>query len=248
MKRDHDELSDDENLDEAPSSSRPRIEEEVDILKHFQSNLASDENLNNHINKRLFETQKQYFTVYMEKLMYQIPMGKNLVEIVRGKENNFEYMFTAAKSIIQSQMNVKKIKSLHAVFDMVYGIGFRFIHEKLVSPSLTHMVNREGLDRAYEAYTKSNNVDEDSSTLLEMQSLLYCIQETIDKNESVRVPNPLYGRVIGQFKSLSDYVIALLMHASTMKTRVEQNTEEEREELTNVVLFPPTVEYSRGEP
>lgn len=215
MKRQREE-SDEE---EEPSTSRARVEE-VDILRDLQNNLSNEQDLNKHINNRFKETEQQYWTVYMEKLMKQVPMGKNIVEIVSGKENSFEYMFTASKSLIQSRNNVRRIKSLHAVFDMVYGIGFRFVHEKVIAPSLSHVVKPSVLNGAYERFAKCKAMDEDE-TMLELQSLLYCIQETLNKNKPFDIPNPLYTRMVEQLKGLSEYVVALLMHASVPREDVE---------------------------
>jgi hypothetical protein len=213
MKRKRSEETDDETFPER------------EILTDLQLDLRDDSILNDQINQRLYETQKQYFTVYMEKLMKQIPMGEKLVEIVRGKENNFEYMFTAAKSIIQSQMNVTKIRALHAIFDMVYGVGFRFLHEKIVTPALQNVLSHEQCQKAYKQYsmTQKRERENESSTMLEMQSLLYCIQETINNHETVQIRNPLYNRMMEQFKGLSEYIYELLLGVSTQMTPPDES-------------------------
>lgn len=207
MKRPHD----GDDLEE-PSTSMPKLDEiskEANILQDLQTNLMKED----HIEKRLFETQKQYFTVYMEKLMHQIPMGKDLVNIIMRGTNEFEYMFTAAKSVIQSQMRIKQIRAFHAVFDMVYSLVWRYVHEKVVSPTLTKVVSSKQLNMAYEKYQSCSKTEEDGS-VIEMQCLLYCIQEMLENEETVKIPNPLYSRFTQQMKAMSEYVIALLISMS----------------------------------
>lgn len=213
MKRPHD---DEEVLEGEPAATVPRIEkkEEVHILQDLQTNLLKDD-LNSHIEKRLFETQKEYFTVYMEKLMHQIPMGENLVNIIqnRGGPNEFEYMFTAAKSVVQSHMRVKQIKAFHSVFDMGYNLMWRYVHEKVISPALIKILTNRQLNLAYEKYQICSKMEEESS-VIEMQCLLYCIQEMLENQETVKIPNPLYSRFTQQLKAMSEYVIALLVSMS----------------------------------
>lgn len=215
MKRDRED--DDSSNDDEPATKL--CVDESQVLRHLQEKLAKEDEANEFINRRLYETQKQYYTVYMEKLMKQIPMGEQLVQIVSQlgeiqQDCGFEYTFTAAKSAIQSSMRVKQIKAFHAIFDMVYGVGIRYVHDKVVTPALVTVVKPEHLDHAYDMYKKCTVTEEDQS-VLELQSLLYCIQEDIDKRETCRVPNPLYSRLTQQMKAMSEYVIALLTAAAT---------------------------------
>lgn len=223
MKRRHES----DNLEDEPEASIPRMEEEevcqeTHILQDLKTNLLKGGDLNTSIEERLFETQKQYFTVYMEKLMHKVPMGEDLVKIIKGGSNEFEYMFTAAKSVIQSQMRVKQIKAFHAVFDMVYGLMWRYVHEKVVSPTLEKVLNSRQLERAYEKYQECSKTEEEGS-VVEMQCLLYCIQEMLESQEPVKIPNPLYSRFTQQMKAMSDYVITILVSLSKPTNGDEQD-------------------------
>lgn len=213
------EVEEEKTVEEHDASSK-----ETSILKNIQANLLKGD-LNNHIEKRLFETQKQYFTVYMERLMNKMPLGKDLVNIISSREgpNEFEYMFTAAKSLIQSQMRVKQIKAFHAVFDMVYGLVLRYVHEKVVSPALLKILSQKQLQLAYEKYQNCSEAEEDG-TETEFQCLLYCIQEMLENKETVKIPNPLYSRFTQQMKAMSEYIIALLVSMSKPEVATNINT------------------------
>lgn len=206
---------------------------ETHILQELQENLLKGD-LNSSIEQRLFETQKQYFTVYMEKLMHKVPMGEDLVKIVKGGANEFEYMFTAAKSVIQSQMRVKQIKAFHAVFDMVYSLMWRYVHEKVVSPTLDKVLSSAQLHRAYERYQACSKTEEEGS-VVEMQCLLYCIQEMLESQEPVKIPNPLYSRFTQQMKAMSEYVITILVSLSKPSVPEGVDTEAETSEEEQLI-------------
>lgn len=212
--------------EEEKGEEEGRREEET-ILQDLHNQLLKGD-LNSQIEKRLFETQKEYFTVYMEKLMHKIPMGEDLVKIIQnqGSHHGFEYMFTAAKSVIQSQMRLKQIKAFHAVFDMVYGLMWRYVHEKVVSPTLQKVMSAQQLNGAYEKYQRCSNTEEEGP-VMEMQCLLYCIQEMLESQEPVKIPNPLYSRFTQQMKAMSEYVIAILVGLSKPSTGEHSSSSKE---------------------
>lgn len=245
MKRSHDET------DVDIPSSKPKLEESVqetkqenaDILHDLHSRLLKDnDQLNNHISKQLLEAQKQYFSVYIQTVMDKIPMGRDLVKIVNemGGGNEFEYTFTAATSIINSLMKVSQIKTFHAVFDMVYELIGKYAHEKVISPALGNVVPPDRLEMAFEAYQQYAKAEEDKS-VLELQCLLYCIQEIMEKEETLQIPNPLYSRMTQQMKAVSEYVITLLVSLATkhknnpevVNPETEFVTHQEKEVLPN---------------
>lgn len=223
-------LEEEDLENESTTSKQTRLENEEDaipeetfILKDLQANLMKGD-LNDHMEKRLFETQKQYFTVYMERLMNKMPLGKDIVNIITNRDgpNEFEYMFTAAKSLIQSQMRVKQIKAFHAVFDMVYGLVLRYVHEKVVSPALLKILSHKQLQLAYEKYQNCSETEEDGSET-EFQCLLYCIQEMLENEETAKIPNPLYSRLTQQMKAMSEYIIALLVSMSKPEAQTNKS-------------------------
>lgn len=190
--------------------------QEKDVLKHLQSNLKLNNNqFNEYINKRLFQTQKQFFRVHLEKIMKEVPMGFEIVKIVKSLEKDcdgFEVMYTAAKTLVQSQTKVIYMKSFDAVFNMVHSLICRYVHEKLVTPVLLKQCNtsEEQLSRAFQVYQKHSQAD-DNKALLELQCLLYTIQEVLDKNETVKIPNPVVSRCTQQMKAVAEYVVSLML-------------------------------------
>lgn len=222
MKHPHEEINGEE-----PETSQPRMEEiETKILQELQANLMKG-NLNRQIEERLFQTQKNYYAKYIEKTMYEIPMGTEIMKIIQSfKEgenetefDEFEYMFTAAKSILQSEVRIKQINAIRAVFGMIYNLIGRYIHENVVSPSLNSILSKEQLKMAYEKYQHSAKPDEESAEV-KMQSILYYVNEMLESHQAVKVPNPYYSQATQQIKAMCDYIIALLIAVAKPRTEM----------------------------
>lgn len=227
-KRECDEDSE-EDIPEYISHKRIKKEpDDLEILHDLQTGLTkSDDDLNDHINEQLCHTQKQYYLAYMEKLLNQNPMGQEIVNIVKNmkKGNEFEYMFTAAKSVVQSQMKLKQIKALHAVSDMLSNLVFRYVHENVVVPALSKNSTSEHLKQAYFAYQKNSECTDDNT--LEIQCLLYTISNMQEKKEPTKIVNPLYSNFTQKLNGLSQY-ICFLMRVKCLPP--EENEEQEKKE------------------
>lgn len=180
----------------------------ANVLEDLQRKLKEPD----HVNEQLINTQKQYFTMYLEKLMHKIPLGKSVIETVRknGDVDNFMYMYTASKTIIQSILLVKQTKATKAVVDMFASIACRYVHEKIITPMCAEYVQTEQLKRAYQAYQASMKAEEDDAEL-EMRCLLHTIHELLEKDVNVyKSVNPFKAQLTQQLKAVSDYTVALL--------------------------------------
>ncbi|GFY67241.1 uncharacterized protein TNIN_228401 [Trichonephila inaurata madagascariensis] len=154
MKRqDETKLEEEESDDECLSPKIVR-REETDILQDLQKGLIETDK--DSINWELLDTQKQYFIIYMKKIMHQIPMGKSVIETARknGQENNFMCMYAA--SIIQSLMNVKQSKAIKSVVDLIFGGACRYVHETVISPMLNNVVHNVHLKRVCQSSVNKN--------------------------------------------------------------------------------------------
>lgn len=211
MKRHHDE---DESSDSESDSPKIMRTQETAILQDLQKGLTQTDN--DSINNQLLNTQKQYFTMYMEKLMNQLPMGKDIIATIHknGQADDFMYVYTASKTIIQSIMTVKQHKAMKSIVDMVAGIVCRYMHDRVISPMLQPVIQDEHLKRAFHAYQSSIQQEENDNEL-EMRCLLHCIHQTLKKDQySVELVNPLYAQMTQQMKAVSDYVVTLLISVS----------------------------------
>lgn len=208
MKRDREDSSE-ESDDEQPL---PKHLKTTFVLEDLHRNLKEPDN----INQQLMDTQQQYFTVYMEKLMNQIPMGKAVIDVVRknNKSDDFIYMYTASKTIIQSLLTVKQTKATKAVVDMVAGVMCRCVHENFICPMLNPVLHDEHLKAAFHAYQNCVRKEEDDAEL-EMRCLLHTIHQLLEKEQdAITLPNPFKAQMTQQMKAISEYVVALLLSIS----------------------------------
>lgn len=187
---------------------------ETNILKDLEKGLVEQDG--DTLNQQLIETQKQYFTMYMEKLMSEIPMGKAIVESINksGHENDFMYIYTASKTIVQSLMSVKKHKALKSILDMVAGIACRYMHCQVVTPMLRPMIEEEHLKNALQAY-QANVKQEENDSEIELRCLLHTIHQILEENQhSIQLVNPFQAQMTQQMKAISVYVVTLLTSIS----------------------------------
>lgn len=213
-----------ESEDDVPTSKVMRMEES-DILQDLEKNLNLPDN--KELSQQLLQTQKQYFTMYMEKLMHSIPMGKAVIETIQknGQAGDFMYMYTACKTIIQSLMNIKQSKAIKSVVDMLAGIMCRYVHERVVTPMFQTMIHSNHLKRAYQAYQSSVKVEENDAEL-EMKCLLHCIHEVLDKEEEhcIKLVHPFKSQLTQHMKAISEYVVALLVSVTEPMKAPEAKT------------------------
>ncbi|GFT75886.1 uncharacterized protein NPIL_18961 [Nephila pilipes] len=149
-------------------------------------------------------------------------MGKAVIETVskNGQSNNFMYMYTASKTIIQSVMSVKQSKATKSVVGMIARIACRYVHDKVVSPMLNNVVHNDHLKRAYQAYQDSGKKEE-NDVELEMRCLLHCIHEVLDRDEHcIKLVHPIHAQMTQQMKAISEYVVALLVSMTDPKENV----------------------------
>ncbi|GBN19725.1 hypothetical protein AVEN_261802-1 [Araneus ventricosus] len=184
---------------------------------------------NEALNRQLMETQKQYYAMYLEKLMHAIPMGKAIIETIEknGRAGDFNYMYTASKTIVQSLMTIQQSKAIKSIVDMVAGVMCRYMHERVIVPMLQTVVHNTQLRRAYQAYQASVNREENDAEL-EMRCLLHCIHEELEKekDQCFNVVNPFKSQLTQHMKAVSEYVVALLVSV-TEPVRVPERKENE---------------------
>ncbi|GBM53887.1 hypothetical protein AVEN_64815-1 [Araneus ventricosus] len=129
---------------------------------------------------------------------------------------------------------------------MVYGLFWRYMHETVVSLSLSKMIPPRQLKESYDTYQKFI-LNEEEGNEFELQCLLYCIQEEMERENPSKIPNTLYSCLTQQMKAMSPYVITLLVSVSlpnvvkpstetTPSVRAEQEWEAINETSLDVVF------------
>lgn len=221
--------SSDESRDDSDAETSVR-ESDARVLRDVRSHFQNDQDLSVDMDRQLRETRQNYYASYMKKVMEKLPMGKNILSTLREEvtdcgSSGFFKMFSAAKMVVHSEMQCKKLKAFNAVFDMVNGLVGRYVHDNLVAPALSGYVGESQLDGAFRAYRTALESEDDQ---LELQCIAYLVQTEIEKKEVLKVPHPMFNRFSQQMKAVSQYVIGLLAAASSVVVAVPESPGRER--------------------
>ncbi|KAF8796694.1 Per os infectivity factor 1 like protein [Argiope bruennichi] len=225
MKRPIDEVNEQE-----PSSTKLKTdhvkESDVSVLKEIQDKLTNE---GEHVNQQLNKVREQYYMSYMEKVMESLPLSKNILdstgEIPKGKEG-FLKLFSAAKTVVYSEIQLKKLKAFNSIFDMVNRLVGKVIHNKYIIPFMSQYIPPQQLENAFASYQESLSSDDETKSL-ELQCITYLIQTELDKAEPLKVPNPIFNRFTQQLKAMSEYITVLL--SSVTMSNMDGKDELERE-------------------
>ncbi|GBO01908.1 hypothetical protein AVEN_200972-1 [Araneus ventricosus] len=207
MKRSH------EGTDDEPPNSKMKTdsvkESDVSILKEIRDKL---ENEGNHITDEMNRVKQEYYMSYIKNVMKQLPLSKNIMEpLMEEPEGHDEFLrlFSVAKTVVHSEIQLKKLKAFNAIYDMINGLVGKIVHDRYISPYLRNYINSVQLNRAFKVYQETLTAD-DQGNALELQCIAYLIQTELEKQEPLKVPNPLYNRFTQQMKAVSQYVTVLL--------------------------------------
>ncbi|GBO23260.1 hypothetical protein AVEN_250088-1 [Araneus ventricosus] len=207
MKRSH------EGSDDESPSSKLKVDSvkdsDVSLLKEMKDKL---ENEGHYVTDQMNRVKREYYMSYIKNVMNQLPLSQNIMgslkEEPEGSEG-FLRMFSVAKTVVHSEIQLKKLRAFNAIYDMVNGLIGKVIHDRYISPYLSHYLSQKQLNRAFKVYQETLASDDESRSL-ELQCIAYLIQTELEKDEPLKIPNPLFNRFTQQMKAISQYVTVLL--------------------------------------
>lgn len=220
MKRRRESNPEDSSDDDEP---RAKIENTESIIRASDEQLwrdlrdkygrGTDDELNADITRQQREITQKYYKSYIKKLLEKIPIGKTILQVTDIDNiddfQGFFRMFSAAKTVVHANMELKKRQAFNRIFDMLIGLVGRYVHDKVVSTMIAQYVTKEVADEAFYTYQRELASDDDS-TALELQCVTYLIQTELEKDSSFKVQHPIMNRFSQQAKALSSYVLSLL--------------------------------------
>ncbi|GFY38832.1 uncharacterized protein TNIN_3571 [Trichonephila inaurata madagascariensis] len=147
MKRSHEEEEDE------PSAKLPKSDlitnSDKNLLNEIKHNLESE---GDRINEQLTKTRQQYYMSYMKKVMEKIPMSRNIMGSITNIPEGYEgflKMFSIAKTMVHSEIQLKKIRAFNSIFDMANGLVGKLIHDRYIAPHLNEIINPDQLQKAF---------------------------------------------------------------------------------------------------
>lgn len=207
---------------------------DINVLKEMQQKLT---NTDTKINDEIELTKQKYFVSYFKKVLKELPVCNNIIDLESIQENKegFYKTYSIAKTCVSSHLQLKKIMAFNSVFDMINGVISKYIHDKFISPNLKSFLSEHSLNNVFAKYQEAL-VSEDNQNVTELHCISYLIQNELEKNEPIRVPNPVYNRMTQQVTAVSKYITELikeialnplnLMQTDGMKENVIEKTAE----------------------
>lgn len=224
------------HTEENPNDNTKKIKtSELNVLKEMQQKLT---NADSKINDEIELTKQKYFVSYFKKVLKELPVCNNIIDLESIQENKegFYKTYSIAKTCVSSHLQLKKIMAFNSIFDMINGVISKYIHDKYISPNLKTFLSENSLNNVFAKYQEAL-VSEDNQNVTELHCISYLIQNEIEKNEPIKVPNPVFNRMTQQVTALSKYITELIKEISlnplnSMKTCiVEENISEKTAEM-----------------
>lgn len=181
---------------------------DINVLKEMQQKLT---NTDTKINDEIEITKQKYFVSYFKKVLQQLPVCKNIIDLESIQENKegFYKTYSIAKTCVSSHLQLKKIMAFNSVFDMINGVFSKYIHDKFISPNLKSFLSEHSMNNVFAKYQEAL-VSEDNQNVTELHCISYLIQNELEKSEPMRVPNPIFNRITQQITALSKYITELI--------------------------------------
>lgn len=181
---------------------------EINVLKEMQQKLT---NTDSKINDEIELTKQKYFVSYFKKVLKELPVCNNIIDLesIQETKEGFYKTYSIAKTCVSSHLQLKKIMAFNSVFDMINGVISKYIHDKYISPNLKNFLSEPSLNNVFAKYQEAL-VSEDNENVTELHCISYLIQNEIEKNEPIKVPNPVFNRITQQVTALSKYITELI--------------------------------------
>lgn len=181
---------------------------DIEVLKEMQNKLnQSDAKITNEVEL----TRQKYFVSYFKKVLKELPVCSDVIDLdsIQESRDGFFKTYSIAKTCVSSHLQLKKIMAFNSIFDMIHGVVGKFIHDKYVRPNLKKFLSENSLRNAFIKYQESL-VNEDGTKIVELHCIAYLIQNELEKQRPVKVPNPLFNRFTQQMTAISKYITEII--------------------------------------
>lgn len=181
---------------------------DINVLKEMQTKLnQKDMQINNEIET----TRQKYFVSYFKKVLKELPVCQNVIDLESIEENRdgFYKTYSIAKTCVSSHLQLKKILAFNSIFDMINNVLGKFVHDKIITPHLKKIITENSLNNAFVKYQEAL-ISEDKEKIVQLHCISYLIQNEIEKNEPLKIPNPIYNRFTQQITAVSRYITEII--------------------------------------
>ena len=171
--------------------------------------------------------KQKYLITYMKKVIEKLPMSQEIIDASADLTSGDEFlkMYSIAKTCVHSELHLKKLVAFNSIFDMASHLLGKGIHDHYIVPYLKNIVAEERLDAAYESFREALSSD-DNNTSTELHCIAYLIQNEMEKNQPLKIPNPIFNRFTQQVKAASQYVTTILSSLASKPILPELNKDD----------------------
>ncbi|GFT61741.1 uncharacterized protein TNCV_2563731 [Trichonephila clavipes] len=191
--------------DSDPESKRKK-ECDMEVLQEIQERLVHK---GKEVNEEMECAKQKYYISYFKKVLEKLPISKDLIDTSAITESlqSFNKIYSICQTCVNAEIQLKKLMAINSIYDMLFNLGSKLIHDKAISPYLSNLIPKDVLTEAFSVFQLDLNEGNDDDKL---HCVSYLIQEEIEKNESLKIPNPIYNRFTKQIAALSKYITAIL--------------------------------------
>lgn len=181
-------------------------ESDLNVYHEIQEKLSET---GNELNSELEKAKQKYYISYFKKAVEKLPITSDIIDINNIGEGyeGFLKTYSIAKTCVNADLQFKKIVAFNSIYDMITNVAGKFIHDRVIVPNMSSMVESDILNNAFKIYQKELTSQDDSSQL---HCISYLIQDEIEKKEISKIPNPIYNRFTQQMSAVSKYISEIL--------------------------------------
>lgn len=181
---------------------------DIEVLKEIQNKINKDDSK---INEEVELTRQKYFVSYFKKVLKELPACSNIIDLESIEENRdgFFKTYSIAKTCVSSHIQLKKVMAFNSIYDMLNGVIGKFVHDKIVTPHVKNFISKNSLKEAFMKYQETL-INEDKDKIVELHCIAYLIQNEIEKNEPLKISNPIYNRFTQQITAVSKYITEII--------------------------------------
>ena len=200
---------------EEVESKRRQVESET--LKEIRENLMDQvRNANQSYDIELEEAKHKYYVSYFKQALEKLPHSKNILEKINIEDNRdgFYKCFSIAKMCVKCELDMKKYIGVNMVVNMFSSLVGKLVHANIVSPYFTGVIDDEELSNALLTY-QSEIAKDDAPN--ELQCVAYLIQNEMENESELRIPNPMFDGLNKQISAVSKYVVEIIKSVANKK-------------------------------
>ncbi|GIY41337.1 uncharacterized protein CDAR_66721 [Caerostris darwini] len=194
MKRTHSEC------DEEDETTKRKKECDMEVLQEMQEKLTQK---NNEVNAEMECAKQKYYISYFKKVIEKLPISKDIIDVSTISESiqGFSKVYSICQTCVNAEIQLKKLMALNSIYDMIFNLSSKVIHDKAIIPYLSSLIPKEVLMNAFSVFQTDLNEKEDDDTN-KLHCVSYLIQDEIEKKETLKIPNPIYNRFTKQITAL----------------------------------------------